>query len=590
MNLSTQLPDTLGINYYEADQNLPFLLRQYVDSSSFEQLEPLLQQLGRVASEEIDPLAHVADKHPPVLQTYNRRGEHVNEVSYHPAYRELERIGYSQFGMSAMTHRAGVMGRNQPFKKIEKYALWSLFAQGEFGLCCPMSMTDAAATVLTKYASEEMKQKYVPKLTSTSMDDLFTAGQFMTEKHGGSDVGENTVSAKLNGDHYEIYGEKWFCSNVSGDIALVLARPEGAQEGSKGLAMFLVPKYLEDGTHNHYTILRLKDKLGTKDMASGEVNFHGAIGYVVGSIENGFKQMMSMVNASRLSNAVRSTGIMRRSFLEAIETAKEREAFGGKLIDLPMMQENLVEMQLDVEAAQAMILYTAHQFDENDQNVKGAKEMMRILTPILKGYICKRARYVSAEAMEVRGGNGYIEEWVNPRLVRDAHLGSIWEGTTNIVALDVIRAMRKERAGEVLLSRLRQTVTSLSESSELFTMAQSAVDAQVTHVESVMKDVVKSTDREVDAFARHFLELLYHTTVLVRLLEEAAVEVKESKSYRKLYVFFQYYRRYVSREPRSVQDAHSTAVVSKQMLLWQPIHFEDVEEYGQYVLKQAVTI
>ncbi|QDI90347.1 DNA alkylation response protein [Salicibibacter halophilus] len=567
--------DAHGLNFFETDPNIEFLLRYYVSGDEYERAFPLLSKLGEVAGNEVDELAHEADRNPPELVSYNKKGERMNHVKYHPSYLRLEKIGYGEFGLAAMSHRPGVMDWPTPFSRVLKYSFWYLFAQAEFSLCCPMSMTDSAATILEKYASDEIKEKYLPRLTSTDMDELWTAGQFMTEKQGGSDVGANTVTAKQVGDHWEIWGDKWFCSNVSADIALVLARTEGAQLGSKGLAMFLVPKRLENGEHNDFRINRLKEKLGTKDMASGEVTFEGAVGYVVGSIENGFKQMMSMVNSSRLSNAVRSAGLMRRSYLESIVASRGRLTFGQQLSQLPLMQEGLFEMLLDTEAAASMIFYTAKVFDQSDSGDEDAKKSLRILTPLLKGYICKRVRYVTAEAMEIRGGNGYIEDWVNPRLVRDAHLGSIWEGTTNIVALDVLRAIRKEDAGSTLFHHLEQRLSGMGNAYteravKLILKRASVISGQMDHIS-------REQTSTHDVAAKRFMEQMYHLIAASLLLEEAEHEVKINSNYRKLFLFLHYYHRYIKAADDHVVFDQSVSEWLDTVIDWEEIPADVVD-------------
>lgn len=537
------MPEANGLNFYETDPNLAFLLRYYLPTADYEQARPLLSNMGSVAGNELDRLSREADRHPPELVSYNQRGERVDEIKYHPAYQRMEEIGYSQFGLVAMSHRPGVMGWPTSFSRVLKYAFWYEFAQSEFGLCCPMSMTDSAARILEQFASSELKQTYLPRLTSTDMSKFWTAAQFMTEKQGGSDVGQNTLVAKQVGDHWELSGDKWFCSNTSADVALVLARPEGAQQGTKGLAMFLVPKRLENGEHNRYRINRLKDKLGTRDMASGEVTFAGAVGYVVGRIENGFKQMMSMVNSSRLSNAVRSAAMMRRSYLEALVSARGRLAFGQPLSNLPLMRESLFELLLDTEAAASMIFYTANVFDKADSGNDQSKALLRILTPLLKGYICKRARYVTAEAMEIRGGNGYIEEWVNPKLVRDAHLGSIWEGTTNIVALDVLRAINKDQAGSAFLNDFEKRLSNLQN-----VYVRRGVELcrwKAAKFKEQVEQIVQGRTPEHDISAKRFMNHMYHLCAASLLLEEAEHQFSQVGSYRKLFLFLHYFQRYL---------------------------------------------
>src|SRR6476646_10701699 len=268
----------------------------------------------------------------------------------------------------------------------------------------------------------------------------------MTEKAGGSDVGAIETSARPNGERWGLYGEKWFCSNADADLALVLARPEGAGKGTRGLGLFLLPRVLPEGRRNSYRIVRLKDKLGTRSMASGEVVMDGAEAWLVGDIDRGFVQMAEMINASRLSNAVRAAGLMRRAFLEAREVCMHRVAFGRRLIDFPLQRRQFMKILLSAEQALSMVMYTATVLDAADRGATEAGQQLRLLTPLLKFRACRDARRATGDAMEVRGGTGYIEEWSDARLVRDAHLGSIWEGTSNIVALDIARAVKREGA------------------------------------------------------------------------------------------------------------------------------------------------
>ncbi|RNF38920.1 acyl-CoA dehydrogenase family protein [Planococcus salinus] len=537
------MPDTEGLNFFEEDKQLSYLLNRMLSEKEVEQAQAMLSELGGVAGGELDQLSRTADKNPPVLQSFNEKGERVDHVEFHPSYRQMERLGYGRFNMVAMSHKKeGIWGWDTRFPYVLKYASWYLFAQAEFGLLCPMSMTDSAARVLDKFASEEMKQKYLPRLTSTDLDELWTGAQFMTEKQGGSDVGANTMRAEKAGDYWKLWGDKWFCSNVSADVALVLARPDNSPSGTKGLGMFLVPRRLEDQSLNHYRINRLKDKLGTMSMASGEVSFEGAVAYEVGEINNGFKQMMAMVNSSRLSNAVRSTGMIRRSFVEALEHARGRASFGKDLAELPLMRENLFELLLDSETTTSMVLHTAGVYQRADEGEEKDQALLRILTPLLKGYICKRARYLTAESMEVRGGNGYIEDWVNPKLLRDAHVGSIWEGTTNILALDVLRSLSKDRVGAVFFDDLKERLAKLE---------QPAAKRLGQVMSAITDKVQQQTDRAValegparELPAKQLMNRMYHLYAASLLLEEAEDEISTQQNYRKLYLAVQYISRY----------------------------------------------
>ena len=575
---SGAMPDTKGLNFFEEDPNLSFILEQYLSDKDYERAVPHLKELGKIAGTQLDGLSRTADKYTPELINYNAKGERVDEVKYHPAYKEMEALGYGKFALVAMSHNP-VLGFPTKLPHVLKYAFWYLFVQSEFGLACPMSMTDSAARVLKNYGSDELKEKYLSRMTSTDLNELWTGSQFMTEKQGGSDVGANTVTAKKVGDQWELWGDKWFCSNVSADVALVLARPEGAPAGTKGLGMFLMPRKLHDGSLNKYKINRLKEKFGTRDMASGEVTFEGAVGYVVGDITKGFKQMMSMVNSSRLSNAVRSTAMMRRSFLEALVSARGRVAFGSSLAEKPLMKETLFELLLDSEAAAAITFYTASVYDKSDQGSRDDEKLLRILTPLLKGYICKRARYSTSEAMEARGGNGYIEDWVDAKLVRDAHVGSIWEGTTNIVSLDVIRALVKDEVGGVFFNDIYNRIEGISNSSDRYIGRASNIILEIANkIEEQSKKIINLSGQKRELPAKQLMNRMYHVFAASLMLNEAAVQIAEQENYRKLYMALQYVQRYLL-----ANGLDELSYSDSSLLQW----FDAIADFGQ-VPNQAV--
>src|SRR6202007_2085743 len=278
------------------------------------------------------------DRHGPVLHHRDRFGRDVQWIEYHPAYRELERAAFGEFGIHALSIRKGIMGWPDKYPVVAKHAFTFLFNQAEFGLGCPINVTDGCAKLLANFGSEALKTKYLDGLTQTDMEKLTQGGQFMTEKEGGSDVGTLTTRALPEGDHWHLYGEKWFCSNADAKVVMLLARPKGAGPGTRGVGLFLMPRTLDDGSPNAYRIVRLKDKLGTRSMASGEIKLEAAFAYAVGRLDRGFVQMAEMVNSSRLSNGVKSTALMRRPWPDGMTVAKNRVVFGSPIIDLPLGQ------------------------------------------------------------------------------------------------------------------------------------------------------------------------------------------------------------------------------------------------------------
>ncbi|MCA8928906.1 MAG: acyl-CoA dehydrogenase family protein [Alphaproteobacteria bacterium] len=449
-NVHRNIPDSRGVNVYASDPAFADLLDVYLAPAIRKAVEPHFQRMGGLAGDHLERLALDADKNPPVLHIRARNGADDERIEKHPAYVALEDVAFGRFGLAAMSHRAGVLGADAPLPPLVKYGLTYLFVQAEFGLCCPLSMTDSLTRTLRKFGDDDLIARYIDGLTTQDMEALTQGAMFMTEQVAGSDVGAIETVARFEGGDWKLYGDKWFCSNPDAGLAMVLARPEGGEGGTKGLSLFLLPRHLPDGSKNAWRILRLKDKLGTRSMASGEVVLEGAVAYLVGEAGNGFKQMTDMINMSRLSNGVRAAGLMRRSVNEALFIARNRTAFGQRLIDLPLMRRQIAKMLVTAEQGRAMVFHTARVLERADAGDAAAQKALRILTPLIKFRTCRDARKVAGDAMEVRGGCGYIEEWSDARVLRDAHLGSIWEGTSNIVALDVTRATRRAGALDAL--------------------------------------------------------------------------------------------------------------------------------------------
>jgi alkylation response protein AidB-like acyl-CoA dehydrogenase len=565
------MPTTRGMNFFLEDRNLQFLCKTVMGAPVFERAQPHLVEMGEVAGCELDDLAAQADKNPPVLRAFDEAGRRVDEVVFHPSYRRMEAIAFGRFGLAALSHRDGVLGWPGRVPQTVKYALSYLFAQSEFGLLCPVNMTDSTARMLKHYASEELKAAWIPRLTTTDFPQLLQGTQWMTEKTGGSDVGAATTLARRGADGtWRLWGDKWFCSNANADVALTLARPEGAPAGTRGLGMFLVPKRLPDGTKNGWVINRLKDKFGSRSMASGEVTYQGAEAYVVGDVGRGFKQMMEMVNLSRLSNSMRAAGIMRRALLESVVHASGRAAFGGPLIALPLLRANLMEMLLDVEAAASVVFNAAVVFDRWDGGSEEDRRLFRIWTPIAKCWTTARARAVASEAMNVRGGNGYIEEWVNSRLVRDSYLGAIWEGATPVVALDVQRAITRQQCHETLFAYIGGQLQHVTEP-----VAKPWVDAVVQAVEALKRRIdgwSALSREELELEAQPVADLLYHVLAATLLLHEGQTLRDGAQDFRKLLVGTIYIQRWLL--PRDLHAPPFSARVLtwlEAMIAWSPV-------------------
>ena len=509
------IPDRFGANAFEEDGEFEALLRLYLPEELLQHLRPHLLRLGELAGGPLDALANTADQHPPTLEHRTRTGVDQQRILKHPAYVEMERLAFGEFGLAAMSHRAGVLGWPATMPAAAKYAMTYLFVQAEFGLCCPLSMTDSLSRTLRKFGTPELVERYLPALLTQDLDGLAQGAMFMTEQGAGSDIAATATMAHRDGDTWKLTGDKWFCSNPDAALAMVLARVEGAPEGMRGVSLFLLPRTRQDGTPNAYRIIRLKDKLGTRSMASGEIRLEGATAYLVGELGRGFVQMADMVNNSRLSNGVRAAGMMRRAAAEALFIARHRKAFGRRLVDMPLMKRQLAKIMLPGEQARTMMFQAADALRRSDSGDAAAYPLVRILTPMLKFRACRDARRVTGDAMEVRGGCGYIEEWSDPRLVRDAHLGSIWEGTSNIVAQDVIRAIVRESSLEVL----REHLKGLLQRSRI----HAAVEAQLSGLfERACKLAETAAQAGGDGLARQAASGLYHATSAIAMAWEAS--------------------------------------------------------------------
>jgi alkylation response protein AidB-like acyl-CoA dehydrogenase len=442
-----------------------------------------------------------------------------------------------------MSHRAGTLDMDRPLPAVAKYALQYLFVQAEFGLMCPISVTDTSIHLIRKFASAELKDYLLPKMLSADAATQWKGTQFMTERAGGSDVGAIETTASCEDGVWRLYGDKWFCSHADADVALLLARPEGAPPGTKGLALFALPRRLKDGRRNTYRIVRLKDKLGTRSMASGEIRLEGAVAYLVGEADRGLKQMMEQVNLSRLSHGVRAAAMMRRCTNEAMVCARSRVAFGKTIIEYPLLRRQLLKIAVPSEQALSMFLFAADAMDRANAGSKEAESTLRILTPLLKFRACRDNIPVATGAMEVRGGNGYIEEWVQPRLVRDAHIGVLWEGTSNINALDIItRAVGNSRAHRTLAGELQKFLDEATPMPAAFrNRLRVALKRTLVFAERV------AAEPTLEASARQAASGLYHVTSSILMIREAAQPGADAR--RALYARFVLDHRLSAQDP-----------------------------------------
>ncbi|WP_035884460.1 acyl-CoA dehydrogenase family protein [Cupriavidus metallidurans] len=561
-------PDCAGLDFLALDRGLQDMLRLYLPADAHAHLLPHLERMGKLAGGRLNTLAIVADKHAPVLHVRTRWGEDADWIEYHPAYQEMEHIAFGDFQFHAMSHRGGVLGWKEPLPAAAKYAFQYLFVQAEFGQMCPISVSDTSIHLIRKYGSAALQEKLLPRLLSSDPGTMWKGTQFMTEKAGGSDVGAiETIAREVDGE-WRLYGEKWFCSHTDADVALLLARPEGAVDGTRGLALFALPRTLDDGSRNAYRIVRLKDKLGTRSMASGEIRLDGAVAYLVGDPTQGLKQMMEQVNLSRLSHAVRAAAMMRRCLNEALVTARHRRAFGREVVGHALLRRQLLKVMVPTEAALSMVMATADIMARAGRGDKTAALALRLLTPLLKLRTCRDNIEVATGAMEVRGGNGYIEDFVNARLVRDAHIGVLWEGTSNINALDAIqRAVRKDGAQHALLALMSARLEQATHlPADLRAVLQRSLSRAIALAETV------ASDAALEAEVRRAASALYYATAATILAWEATQPGVDGRRLLLAHAVLEHYL--LPRDPLGSPESKGESEADRLLLQGEPVSLE----------------
>jgi len=442
-------------NTYLADPALRSLLKAWLRPATLAWAEPQLEEMGRLAAAELPALGDDCERHPAFLRPIDPWGERVDEVVYPEAWRRLGAVA-ARFGLAGMPYEPDSLELAGPELRVVHAALCYLFEPGTATYMCPVSMTDAAARVLRDFGPEPLRQEVLPHLVSRDPEQAWTAGQWMTEQQGGSDVGANLVEARRENGHWRLHGRKYFCSNVGGEVVLALARPEGGQPGTRGLGLFLIPRVLPDGTRNCYRIDRLKDKLGTRAMATGEVTLEGAHAELVGDLERGFAQMTPMLNITRLHNAIASAAAIRRGLMLARGYAAQRSAFGKRLEEQPLQRQVLLQLAVQAEASLLMTMRLAALMGRVECGVADEEErlLFRVCTSLSKLYTARQAVAAASEALEAFGGAGYMEDTGIARLLRDAQVLTIWEGTTNVLSLDSLRVLAKPGIAEAFLDEL----------------------------------------------------------------------------------------------------------------------------------------
>lgn len=545
----------IGLDWYELDPNLRQLLdRLLPDAADRAFAEEHAAHYGTMVGGRLAARADETDAHGPRLVD--------GAVVHHPTW-TANKDDLTRAGFVGLPHRAG-----RPVPAVVTAALAYLVCQAETAIYCGLGMTAGAVDIVERYAPEPARAELLDRLTSLDPDRAWEGGMFLSEKQGGSDVGANTTVAVQDGDEWLITGDKHYCSNVDAEVFIVLARPEGAPAGSRGLATFIIPRLREDGSPNGFTINRLKPKLGTTGVPTAEVSLRGARAWLAGSRGSGdaaaardgrgVNRMMEMVNGSRFGVALMGLGIHRRSFLEAAIYAARRQAFGHRLDSFPMVRETLVDMVVELEGNAALAFACAAATRETADPIEG-RLLRRILVPLAKITCTRSAIGAASSALEIFGGNGYMEDWPMARQLRDAQCHTIWEGTENICSLDVRRAIRGEDADQALLARVDRAVAAAGSVDDL-TVPTEVVAAGAEEARRAIAHLAGAPDDLQLLHARRFAFALADVVRSALLLEEATWAARHGKGSRKAIVARSFARRLAPTGFRGVFDDDRTAL------------------------------
>jgi len=453
-----------GCNYYTADPDLARTLDTYLDTETRRWAEELLVELGERAGGELARRADVYDAAGHELVRYDRFGSDISRLAYHPDWlTSLNEV--FDFGLVGWNHDPDRLARYGKAPVTLLTAFDYLVGQADMALCCPLELAHGTVVVLEQFATPEQRERFLPSVVATRAEERMQVAQVATEVTGGSDVGATRTEAVRTPAGWSLTGEKWFASNVGADLIVTMARVDPAMAGTRGLALFVVPRTRADGTPNGVSIRRLKDKMGTIGVPTGELILTGAEAHLVGEAAGGFRYMAEMLNHTRYWNAVGSVGVMRRAYLEAATYTARRASFGTTLDAFPMMRERLVWLQVDLVATTALMFHTGAALDAFSDGGDDRDHLrFRTLAPVVKYRAGEQNVDFARAAVEMLGANGYISTFGTPRLYRDAQVNPIWEGTSNICALDLWRAISKQRGHEPVLDACEAIVAGLQTS------------------------------------------------------------------------------------------------------------------------------
>lgn len=457
-NRVLQADSRTSTNFFDSDIILQHLLHRELNAEAHAAALPRWINLGKQAAGQMNDWSLIADKNPPQLIKRNFYGEDIDEIRFNAAYEQLKRIAVES-GMFSIKWQPENRQKWGHWGHRLGFSLGFLYAMSETGLYCPLCMTDGVARLIDRYGTPDDRNTYLPHIYTENPDELFTGAMFLTEKAGGSDVGQNLVSATYQNDrYYTLNGEKWFCSNANAELIFALARINPQITGTRGLSLFLIEKKQPTGNRNPMNIIRLKDKIGVRSMASAEIILTDTWGKIFGKEGEGFRLMTDMINLSRLYNSVAAIAIARRALIEAYQFLTYRHTFGKNALQHALIRQKLLELQSIYLANFYLTWRAIRALDHADYHNQAEADLLRLVTPMVKKSTAEAAVYIARESMELMGGLGYIEDGVMPKLLRDALVLPIWEGAGNIMILDMWRAATKTTSLTALFSDIEQQI------------------------------------------------------------------------------------------------------------------------------------
>lgn len=539
-NALYQWRDQIKKNIYREDSDFKHLIKFHFQKN-FAELDRKLADFGEVVAVELEPLVAENNQHDhlPKLKSYDALGNRIDEVVHHPSYIEAGNIIYRSQLLEKLSKPGGT---------TECLTFLFLSSQtGEAGHNCPIACSAGIIRVLQNLPAIPNQEFYLQKLITHSFTDNFTGAQFLTEIQGGSDVGLNSVYAKPHDAKqtvWRIYGEKWFCSNANADLMFVTARYNPEISGTKGLALFLVPAQWQE-QKNQYIIHRLKDKLGTRSMATGEIEFQGAYAYPVGSIETGFHIAMDHVlHTSRLFNSVCVLAMARRAYAIAKAYAEHRVAFGHPTIHYPLVKENLARIKAENSAMLAAIFATARMQDANDltKGDKSKQLLLRLLVNMQKYFTAKNSVQHIHHALDTLAGNGTIETFSPiPRLLRDCIICENWEGTHNVIHAQILKDIAKYEVDKIYLNYLQSEIQQLPAHSGEVSDQVSLLTESLKYLENEFSEL-RRLDKEIQSL--RISEIVDHMAILycaIMLLKEAQHQVEKEMKHSKMFCYRYFY-------------------------------------------------